>query len=364
MLSTIVLTFPLIKAGFGFVYGLFIEKEIDLPQLKKDEPANFNILILGIGGGTHDGPNLTDTIILAHINQKENSVSMLSLPRDMWSPSQTAKINAAYAFGEEKGDKGIEQATTAVEEITGQEIAYTIVVDFKAFTEFIDHLDGITIGVERSFYDPQYPITGKEDDPCGHEEEELEELATAASQLEAFPCRYKAISFEKGEQEMNGEMALEYVRSRHGTNGEGSDFARSRRQQKVIEAIRNKMLSLGFILNPVKIYGALDIISSNINTDVPQDKYDDFIKLAGKMQNAKTRSAVINAEGEGENELLVAPFNLQEFGGQWVLVPRIGNENFEEIHEFTKCFFEGDNCVVTEKGVATPTPKPTRTQSR
>src|SRR5690606_23734852 len=116
-----------LKAGFSFMYGLFIEKEIDLPQPEKNQPVNFNVLLLGIGGGTHDGPNLTDTIILANIDQKKNTINMLSLPRDTWAPGQGAKINAAYAFGEEKGGKGIEQASKAIEEITGQEISYTIV---------------------------------------------------------------------------------------------------------------------------------------------------------------------------------------------------------------------------------------------
>ena len=363
LLTTIVLA-PLIRNGLEFFHGLFLKHEIDLPQIKKDEDANFNVLILGIGGGTHDGPNLTDTIILANVNQKKNTVSMVSLPRDLWVPNQSSKINAAYAFGEEKGDQGIKQAREAIEEVTGQKVSYTIVIDFKAFTDLINHVDGVKVNVDNSFQDYEYPISGKEGDTCGFEGEEFEKRATASAeeQLESFPCRYKTLSFTKGEQEMDGETALEYVRSRHGTNNEGSDFARSKRQQKVIAALRDKMLSLGIILNPVKVYGAYDIIKSNINEDIPKDKYDDFIKLAKKMQDAKTKSVVIDAGRE--DSLLTSPQSFENYRGQWVLVPRTRNGDYEEIHEYITCYFDGNECLVTNKGIATPTPKPTKESSK
>lgn len=363
VLTTIILA-PLIKSGIEFFHGLVLKQEIDLPQLKKNEQANFNVLILGIGGGTHDGPNLTDTIILANFNQKNNTVSMVSLPRDLWAPSQNAKINAAYAFGQEKGDLGIKQAQEAVEEVTGQKIAYTVVIDFQAFTDLVDHVGGVTIDVENDFQDFEYPITGKEADTCGFEGEEFEKRATASAeeQLQAFPCRYKTLSYQSGKQEMDGQTALEYVRSRHGTNGEGSDFARSKRQQQVIAALRDKVFSLGIILNPVKVYGTYDIVKSNVNTDVPQDKYDDFIKLAKKMEGAKTRSTVIDA-GQ-DNSLLTSPISFEQYGGQWVLIPRSRSDGYEEIHEYIQCFFDGNECIVTNRGIVTPTPTPTKKSSK
>ncbi len=363
LLTTIILT-PVIKSSIEFFHGLSLQHEIDLPQLKKDENANFNILILGIGGGTHDGPNLTDTIILANVNQKQNTVSMVSLPRDLWVPSQASKINAAYAFGEEKGGQGLKQVREAVEEVTGQKIAYTIVIDFQAFTRLVDHVGGIDVDIENSFEDYEYPISGKENDTCGFEGEEFEKRATASAeeQLTSFPCRYKTLSFTKGTQEMDGETALEYVRSRHGTNDEGSDFARSKRQQKVIAALRKKMLSLGIVLNPVKVYGAYDIIKSNINEDIPQDKYDDFIKLAKKMQEAKTKSVVIDSGRD--DSLLTSPVSFENYRGQWVLIPRTRSGDYEEIHEYIQCYFDGRQCIVTNHGIATPTPKPTKKSNR
>jgi anionic cell wall polymer biosynthesis LytR-Cps2A-Psr (LCP) family protein len=61
------------------------------------------------------------------------------------------------------------------------------------------------------------------------------------------------VSFKKGPQHMDGKTSLTFVRSRRGTNGEGSDFARSRRQQKVLMAVKEKVLDLGMLLHPKKI---------------------------------------------------------------------------------------------------------------
>ena len=86
---------------------------------------------------------------------------------------------------------------------------------------------GLNVDVERKLDDPEYPISGKEDDPCDHKEEELQALATASSQLEAFPCRYEHLVINPGLQHMDGATALKFVRSRHAKGSEGSDFARS-----------------------------------------------------------------------------------------------------------------------------------------
>jgi anionic cell wall polymer biosynthesis LytR-Cps2A-Psr (LCP) family protein len=65
----------------------------------KQSDNRINILLLGIGGGTHDGPNLTDTIMLASIDFKADKVTLVSIPRDLWLPDTNQKINAAYAIG-------------------------------------------------------------------------------------------------------------------------------------------------------------------------------------------------------------------------------------------------------------------------
>ena len=69
-----------IGALFSILYGVTVDKAINLTNAEK---SSFNIALLGIGGAKHDGPELSDTIILANVNIKQNKVHMFSLPRDL-----------------------------------------------------------------------------------------------------------------------------------------------------------------------------------------------------------------------------------------------------------------------------------------
>jgi LCP family protein required for cell wall assembly len=360
----LLVSFKYIRAGIPFLYELFVKKDIELTQEKKE---SLNVLLLGIGGGTHDGPELTDTIILANINPDKNEVNLFSIPRDLWVPELQDRINSAYARGQVKNGQGKILAKAAVEKVTGQPIDYVFVIDFAGFVKGVDHLGGIEVDVKRGFDDYEYPVSGKENDLCDYTEEEVEQLvATAEAELgvDVFPCRYKHISFQKGVQEMDGQTALEFVRSRHATGDEGSDFSRSMRQQEVIAALRKKVLSIGILLNPVKVIGLVNIIQDNINTDIKQEEYDDFIKLARKFENAQIKSHIINTSNEIREEygLLLNPPTSKEYKYQWVLIPRKGNGDFSEVEEFIVCTLSGKTCEITEKNIqASPTSTKTPT---
>lgn len=340
----------LVKAGniSPFLYQFLFNKNI---ELKKSTPERINVLLLGIGGGAHEGPNLTDTIIVASLNLKDPKITLISLPRDIWSSDIKGKINKAYSDGEEtrKGG-GITLAKSIVGKVTGQNINYGVVIDFSGFTKAVDLMGGLDIDVEQSFDDYEYPISGREDDPCDNKEEDLEKLATASSQLEAFPCRYEHLHFDKGLNHMNGETSLKFVRSRHAKGGEGSDFARSQRQEKVIKAFMDKSFSLQILVNPTKVIGLYDTVKDSIDTDVKRNEFDDFIKLAQKFQKTEIQSVVIDY-GDQENKrggLLTHPPINKKYNFEWVLIPRIGDENFSEIQEFIRCRFTQDECIVSQ----------------
>jgi LCP family protein required for cell wall assembly len=342
-------------------YKVFLRQEVELKI--EEKTGNINVLFLGKGGGRHEGPDLTDTIIVASINPDKNTVTLISIPRDLWIPDLAAKINTAYAYGQEKNKQGKVLAKSVVSKVTGKQIDYVLVVDFNAFIKLVDHLGGIDVNVRKTLDDYKYPIAGKEEDPCGKTEEEIidfsKQIATGAAKTEdIFPCRYKHIHFDAGVQNMSGEQALEFVRSRYGINGEGSDFARSQRQQDVINAIRDKSLSLGIILNPFKVMGIFNIIKDNIDTNADIREIDDFMNLANKIQRAKVTNVVIDYgdEEEKRNGLLVNPPLSEAKKFQWVLIPRIGDGNFSEIHEYIKCVEEGLGCKIEEEGVSKSKP--------
>lgn len=341
---------------YPFLFQLIFEKEV---KLKQAEPSNLNILLLGIGGGAHDGPNLTDTIILANINEGENKVTLTSIPRDLWVPDidgYNKKINEAYAKGElKKTGGGLTLADAVVEKVTGQSVDYAVRIDFNGFVRAVDTLGGLDIVVENTLDDYRYPISGKEDDPCGFSEEDIKEFtATVSAEREIsdkFSCRYKHLHFAKGEQHLSGEEALEFVRSRHGVNGEGSDFSRSKRQQKVITAFKDKIFSAQTLVSPGRIISLYDIVKDSIDTNIKQEEFDDFIRLAQKMRDAKITSFVIDTGDQITKRagLLDEALFTEEYNFLSVLIPRIGNGDFSEIYQFIECKFSGKECLLAPK---------------
>jgi LCP family protein required for cell wall assembly len=326
-------------------FQYFFEKEI---TLKKTE-GKVNVLFLGIGGGKHEGPFLTDTIIYASIDSKLQKVTLISIPRDLWVPDLGTKINTAYAFGEDKKkDGGLLLVRSAVEKILGQPVDYVLRIDFNGFIKAIDLIGGIDVNVGKSFEDFEYPISGKEIDNCGFTGEEFEKRATSSATLETFPCRYEHLSFEQGIERMNGERALKFVRSRHAKGSEGTDFARAKRQEIVIEAFKNKIFSLNILLNPGKLMSLYDVFQNSIHTNIQQSEYDDFVKLAQKMENAEINNVVFfysdpYSEKQG---IFINPPASETYNNQWVLIPRTGNGNFLEIQEYVECEIRTGDCPI------------------
>lgn len=340
------------------LYGVTVDRAI---RLTTQERESFNIALLGIGGAKHDGPELSDTIIIANVNVKQNKVYMFSVPRDLWLPGEQDKINVVYAKAQ-KDNNGISDVISALSRITGQKIDYVVVLDFQGFITLVDYLGGIDVNVANTLDDYSYPIDGQEENTCGKSEEDVQKFtATASAEMDFwdfFACRYKHIHVEMGLTHMDGQTALEFVRSRHGLGSEGSDFARSRRQQLVISALKDKAFSLGVILNPVKLLGVYNILQANINTNIDVGKIDDFIKLANKLKGGQVQNYVIDQGNSvaGRYGLLINPPIADEYRLKWVLIPRIGNGNFTEIQEYVNCIVQGNLCTVSKNGILTPTP--------
>ena len=303
-----------------------------------------NILILGTGGEGHDGPNLTDTLILASYNQNTKNTNLISIPRDFWVDSIKAKINTAYAFGVEKSKtQGITQASDAVSEILGVPIHYVVRLDFNGFTRAIDELGGVDIIVDQTFDDYMYPISGEEKNMCGLKYETVTDgdgvgrvkLLDSNNQIVAdepdpFTCRYEHLHFEAGLTHMDGQTALKYVRSRKGTNDENSDFARSKRQEKVISAVKDKIFSLEGVFNPTKILSLYNAFSQSIDTNISPSEFPDFFELFQQARAGQISSSVISTDGD--NPLLINPPISNTYSLQYVLIPASGN--LDQIHKF------------------------------
>jgi LCP family protein required for cell wall assembly len=267
-----------------------------------------NFLLLGVSGGNHDGPELTDTIIFVSVGQEKGDVVMVTIPRDIWVNSMKAKINTAYYYGEQKKTGGgFILAKSTVSEIIDQPVHYVAMINFANFEKVIDSIGGVDIVVDRTFDDFKYPIPGLENDDCNGDTE--------------YMCRYEHLHFDSGLRHMDGKSALKYVRSRYAEGEEGSDFARSKRQEKLLLAIKDKLMSAGVLSDPVKLKNLYTSLSNSITSDVDSSTIPSLAKLGIKTAKANTiRSAALI-----DPDHLYNPRPAAIYGNQWVLLPR-GND--------------------------------------
>ncbi|KKQ59227.1 MAG: LytR family transcriptional regulator [Candidatus Daviesbacteria bacterium GW2011_GWA2_38_17] len=145
--------------------------------------------------------------------------------------------------------------------------------------------------------------------------------------IKYFSCRYEHVRFEKGLMHMSGAVALKFVRSRHGTNGEGSDFARSARQQKVIDAVRKKILSFETLTDPQKISDLVKTLGKSIDMDISVKDAIEFLNLSRKLKNSQ--SFVL----DDRKSLLVHP-DASGYGGAFVLISQ--DDDFSIIHDYVR----------------------------
>ncbi|MFI5205717.1 MAG: LCP family protein, partial [Candidatus Paceibacterales bacterium] len=272
----------------------------------KSDNNRINILLMGIGGPGHDGPYLTDTMILASINKDGKDAVLITIPRDIWLSDQKEKINAVYA----NSNNNLSLTEQTISTLFGIPIHYAAVLDFSGFEKAVDLVGGLDINVDNSFTDYKYPIAGKEDDTCGIDiQTKLEggvqnvyfKDATGSATLlteqnDPFTCRYETLTFKAGPNHMDGVTALKFVRSRHALGPEGSDFARSARQEKVLLAFRQKVLSANTLLNPQKIIDLVSTFGKSVNTDITSDEVPLFLNLFPKVNQNTVRKISLDAD--------------------------------------------------------------------
>ena len=345
--------------------------------LDGEEEDRVNFLLLGIGGEGHDGPQLTDTIIFTSFKPSDGSVAMMSLPRDMTVPIPNygyRKVNHANAYGEmDDPGSGPELASQVIGEVLDEDIHYYLRVDFDGFAEFVDAIGGVDVYIENGFTDPNYPSHGKEYATCGYEEEGvegtegqegltdaeeenelaeilaigqeeqgiLEEALEEENQPEVidYSCRFESITFYEGWTHMDGQTALKFARSRHGNNGEGSDFARSERQQKIILAVKDKVLSASTFLNPSRISKMMDTLKDNIATNL--DVWE-IVRLAGEFKDLSAGEIVHHVIDASD----ASPLYATVLNGAYVLLPK--NDDWSALQRIAENVFTPDSELNTQ----------------
>jgi LCP family protein required for cell wall assembly len=194
------------------------------------DPRRINILLLGIdqrSGVDDPGPFRTDTMMVASIDPVKKTVGVLSIPRDLWVKIpgyQSGRINTANSLGDANsypGGGGPALAAETIRQNLGIRVDKYIRINFSFFTKAVSLIapDGVEICVKDTIDDPNYPDAG---------------------------YGFIHVHFDPGCQKLDPEHLLQYARTRHTQN---SDFDRARRQQEVLRALRDKLLSVGGITN-------------------------------------------------------------------------------------------------------------------
>lgn len=237
------------------------------PELPEDEGMT-NALLIGLdtreAGDSGSGLMNTDTMMLASFDHKSGKVYLISFPRDLYVPYRIngkgpyyQKINAVYAAGQtSKAHNGMEVLKENMEDWMNIKIHYTAEVNFSTVIDIVDALGGVKVNVEKDYTDV-YPY-----------KELPADLQKDCSRAVDLPL-YCVFDFEKGEHELDGEHALIYARMRQYS----SDFDRARRQQQVVDAIKDKFVEgdmslidkVKFAWDTYKAISDKDNVKSNID---------------------------------------------------------------------------------------------------
>jgi LCP family protein required for cell wall assembly len=274
-------------------------------ELTGEQDDRINFLLLGIGGEGHDGPELTDTIMFASFKPSTKKIGFLSIPRDLAVPIPGygyQKINSINAYAEmDDSGSGPQWTSDVIGDLLDQEIHYFVKVDFDGFIDLIDAIGGVDVYVDRSFTDTNYPT-----DNDG---------------------LVQTIEFTEGETHMDGQTALQYARSRHGNNGEGSDFARAERQQKLILAVKNELLSASTFLNPAKLNNLVETFQENVETNM---SFWELIKMTQYIPDIDPKNITTTVLEDGNDNPLYSTM----INGSFVLLPK--RDDWEPIKEMAE----------------------------
>ncbi|MDY0394039.1 LCP family protein [Virgibacillus halophilus] len=232
-------------------------KKSDLRDKEVDPDFdNVSILIMGIDESekrNNAKDARTDSMMVATLNKDDKSVKLLSIPRDSYvyipEVGYETKINHAHKFG------GPKAAMETTENLLHIPIDYYVTINFEAFLEVVDAIDGVEVDV---------PYEMKEQDSKD---------------------KADAIHLKPGKQTLNGEEALAFARTRHYDN----DIERGKRQQEILKAVMSKSASLKSVL---KFDNIIEAVGKNMKTNMTFSEMKSFISYgtSGKKLSIDTNS--------------------------------------------------------------------------
>ena len=230
--------------------------------------------------------NLTDTLILASYDPKDQSAALLSIPRDTFigdyksSATSWDKINAVY-----QTENGPQKLMKYVTDITGINVKYYLMVDTEALKVLVDEIGGVTFNV---------PIDMDYDD----------------SSQDLY------IHLKAGEQLLDGDKAEQVVRFRHNNDGSTypseygqEDIGRMKTQREFLKTLAKKLLSWNSV---TKINNLLDIAEQYVETNLDFKAVKDYIPYAVEFNINNLKTAVLPGVPEFANVVWIYSSDKEE----------------------------------------------------
>lgn len=226
------------------------------------------ILLLGIDRRPVGGSLNTDTIMLFRIDPQNQTIAILSIPRDLYVdiPGHgPGRVNTAYASGEGDGTGGLALARQTVSDIAGIPVEHAALLDFDSFVTFVDAIGGIDVDVPYAISDPTYPDSG---------------------------IGYDPFYMPAGLQHLDGITALKYARTRATPGG---DFTRIARQRQVVLAVRDRILDLNLLPSLIAQSPQLwTTFQDSLETDLSLGTIVDLAIAANSIPSEQIKTAAID----------------------------------------------------------------------
>jgi len=323
--------------------------------IKGEKDGRINILLLGMRPENDPaGGLLTDTMMVVSIKPSENKAAMISIPRDLYvqmpGTENRRKINEVYKYGLERGNQGgFEDVERVVGDITGMQIHYGVTINFKGFTDLVNAIGGIEVTLDKPFneseqFNQEHVCDGDKGGvfttPTGKYEYKYHVRNDGTKYVaEQYPlCTNSSpecggeFTLPAGTNKLDGEKALCYARSRYQT----SDFERAKRQQIIIQKIKDKAVSVGTLTSFEKVNAILDALGDNVRTDMQAWEMKQAFSIYQKMQNLTIIQRVLEDSEEG---LLYHP--TESNGAGYILLPR--GDNYDRIKNMFANIFTMSN---------------------
>lgn len=282
----------------------------ELSQISSSGPFKddkVNILAVGYDSNVN-GPSRADTIILISLDVETNEAGLIFLPRDTYinsSKRNFTKLNSSHVYG------GIELTQATVEEMLNVDVDYYLETDFRGFEKIIDRLGGVNINVSRH----------------------LNYVDKAGGLYIDIPA---------GQQNLNGEEALEYVRYRDARG----DIGRIERQQKFIDSVLARVLSPSIV---TKVPGIIKEVNEAVNTNIPVQDITPFLNTAKKIDLNQIESKMLPGKAEYINGISYWVPDLE--AAEIMIDNLVRNKSYIQNKEYQLSIFNG----VGEAGAASKT---------